>query len=89
MNDFEREHLPEAYRPLSPWAYFGLNILYSLPILGWIFLICHAIGSQNINKKNFARSMFCIYVVILVLIVVLIALGVLTELPVAETLQSF
>ena len=45
MNEFELQHLPEAYRPLSPWSYFGLGILYSLPLVGWIFLIVHAIGS--------------------------------------------
>lgn len=38
MNEFELQHLPEAYRPLSPWSYFGLGILYALPLLGWIFL---------------------------------------------------
>lgn len=47
MNEFELQHLPEAYRPLSPWSYFGLGILYALPLLGWIFLIVHAIGSAN------------------------------------------
>ena len=26
-------------RPLSPWEYFGLQILYSLPLIGFIFLI--------------------------------------------------
>ena len=31
MNEFEQQYLPEAYRPLSPWAYFGLSILYSVP----------------------------------------------------------
>ena len=48
MNDFELQHLPEAYRPLSPWTYFGLGVLYSLPLVGWIFLIVHAVGSQNL-----------------------------------------
>ena len=33
MNEFELQHLPEAYRPLSPWSYFGLGILYALPLL--------------------------------------------------------
>ena len=47
MNEFELQHLPEAYRPLSPWSYFGLGILYALPLLGWIFLIVHAIGCLN------------------------------------------
>ena len=75
MNDFELQHLPEAYRPLSPWAYFGLGILYSLPVVGWIFLIVHAIGSMNINRRNYARSYFCAYVLVIVLVAVLAATG--------------
>ena len=71
MNEFESSHLPECYRPLSPWAYFGLELLYALPVVGWIFLICHAIGSRNVNKRNFARSFF----VVLLLIAVLIGLS--------------
>ena len=31
--------IPPYYRPLSPWAYFGYNILFAIPIIGWIFLI--------------------------------------------------
>ena len=67
MNEFELQHLPEAYRPLSPWSYFGLGILYALPLLGWIFLIVHAIGSANINRRNYARSYFCVYVLAIIL----------------------
>lgn len=37
MNDFEQQYLPEAYRPLSPWTYFGLSILYAVPVIGWVF----------------------------------------------------
>ena len=70
MNDFELQHLPEAYRPLSPWTYFGLGILYSLPLVGWIFLIVHAVGSQNLNRRNYARSYFCVYVLAIILIAV-------------------
>ena len=60
MNDFEQQYLPEAYRPLSPWTYFGLSILYAVPVIGWVFLIAHAVASRNINKRNYARSFFCI-----------------------------
>ena len=76
MNDFEQRHLPEAYKPLSPWKYFGLEILYALPLVGWIFLICHAIGSKNLNKRNFARSFFCVYLLAAAIIAVLSLLGV-------------
>ena len=80
MNEFELQHLPEAYRPLSPWSYFGLGILYALPLLGWIFLIVHAVGSQNLNRRNYARSYFCVYVLAIILGVLLTITGVLSGL---------
>ena len=70
MNDFE----------LQPWTYFGLGILYSLPLVGWIFLIVHAVSSQNLNRRNYARSYFCVYVLAIILIAVLGAMGVLSGL---------
>ena len=73
MNEFELQHLPEAYRPLSPWS-------YALPLLGWIFLIVHAIGSANINRRNYARSYFCVYVLAIILGVLLTITGVLSGL---------
>lgn len=54
--------IPDEYQPMSPWAYFGYEILYAVPVVGWIFLVAHAIGARNINKRNFARSYFVIYV---------------------------
>ena len=75
MNEFELLHLPEAYRPLSPWTYFGLGILYSLPLIGWIFLIVHALSSANFNRRNYARSYFCVYVLVIIIAVVLAAVG--------------
>lgn len=80
MNEFELQHLPECYRPLSPWAYFGLGILYALPLVGWIFLIVHALSGKNINRRNYARSYFCAYVLAIVLVLVLSALGVISGL---------
>ena len=76
MYDMGRDRIPESYRPLSAWAYFGLQLLYAVPLLGWVFLICHAIGSRNINKRNFARSFFCVYIVVIVLVIVLALMGV-------------
>ena len=75
MYDIDRDRIPEAYRPLSAWTYFGLEILYALPIVGWVFLICHAIGSRNINKRSFARSYFCVFVIVILLVIVLLVSG--------------
>lgn len=80
MNEFELQYLPECYRPLSPWAYFGLGILYALPLVGWIFLIVHALSRKNINRRNYARSYFCAYVLAIILVVALSALGVVSSL---------
>lgn len=47
---------PDVFKPLSPWAYFGLSILFSLPVVGFIFLIIFSVSDANINRRNFARS---------------------------------
>ncbi len=64
------------FKPLSPWAYFGLSILFSLPVVGFIFLIIFSVSDANINRRNFARSYWCIYVIIAVAAVVAVASGV-------------
>ena len=68
--------VPEENRPLSPWAYFGLQILFSIPIVGFVFLIVFSCSGANINRRNFARSYWCglLIVAILAFIVVLVAL---------------
>ena len=67
--------VPFNIRPLSPWKYFWLNILYAIPLIGFIFLICHAIGAQNVNKRNYARSFFCILVIILIVVAIFFFTG--------------
>lgn len=76
MYNLDSDRIPKSYRPLGAWTYFGLEILYAIPVVGLIFLICHAIGSENINKRNFARSFFCVYVLALIVIVALLVSGV-------------
>lgn len=70
-----QQELPEQYRPLSPWAYWGLSILFTVPIVGLIFLIIFSFNSGNINRRNFARSYWCSILILLaiLLVVVLIA----------------
>ena len=69
----EEMDIPSIYRPLSMWEYFGYQLLYGIPIVGFIFLIIHAFGNTtNINRRNFARSYFCIFIVIAIVIGLLI-----------------
>ena len=67
--------LPKAYRPLSPWNYFGRSILYSIPVIGWIFLLVHAIADKSRHGRSFARSYFCALLVGAVAAVVALLLG--------------
>lgn len=63
------------YAPLSPWAYFGLQILYGIPVIGLIFLIIFSINGSNINRRNFSRSYFCVLIIVLVLIGIALIFG--------------
>ncbi len=70
-------NIPLEYKPISAWGYFGYNILFSIPIIGFIFLLVYALGgTRNINLKNYARSFFCIYAIIGIILGVLVATGV-------------
>lgn len=64
------------YKPLSPWAYFGYTILFHVPVVGFICLIIFSFDNSNINRRNFARSYFCIYLLLAVVIIIMLLLGV-------------
>ena len=72
-----QEQLPEKFRPLSPWAYFGYGILFSIPLVGLICLIVFSFNDTNINRRNYARSYFIVLLIAVVLLVVLAFAGVL------------
>ena len=66
--------LPEEYKPISMWGYFGYELLFSIPCVGFIVLLVFAFGgNKNINVRNFARSKFC-YIIVLGAIIAIIAL---------------
>lgn len=66
--------LPDKYKPLGAWEYFGYTILFSVPLIGIICLIVFALSSDNINRRNFARSYFCYVVIAFILVFLMIAL---------------
>ena len=72
MND---KNLPYEYKPISMWGYFGYELLFSIPVVGFIFLIIYAFGgTQNRNLKNFARSYFCFIIIVFILCMVIAAI---------------
>lgn len=69
------EDLPPQYRPLSAWAYWGLGLLFTVPIVGLVFLIVFSCSSANINRRSFARSYFCWMLLIGIVITVFLLAG--------------
>jgi len=69
-----KKEIPEENKPLSPWAYFGLQLLFAIPVVGFIFLIIFSISGSNINRRNFARSYWCSLIIVAILAIICIVL---------------
>ena len=54
----------EEFRPLSPWAYFGYSVLFTVPFIGLIVNLVFCFSSENINRRNYARSFWCAYLLL-------------------------
>lgn len=67
--------IPPEYKPLSPWAYFGWSLLYSIPFVGFVLLIVMSFAPRNKNHKNFTRSYWCGALIALGIVVVTLILA--------------
>ena len=68
--------IPPEYKPISAWGYFGYNLLFAIPLVGFILLIVFSCGgTSNVNLKNYARSFWCGLVIALVLILTFVLMG--------------
>ena len=70
------ENENNQYRLLSPWAYVGYGILFTLPVIGWILAIVFALNDDNLNRRNFARGCWCGVLVAVIVAVVGMVMGV-------------
>lgn len=74
MDDYSR--VPEEYRPISMWGYFGYSILFSIPFVGIILICIFSFGgSRNINLRNYARSYFCWLLIAAIIFALMLMLG--------------
>lgn len=54
----------EDYTPISMWGYFGYELLFGIPCVGFILILIFAFGgTKNVNLRNFARSFLCVYII--------------------------
>lgn len=71
----ENKNIPANYQPLSAWAYFGYQLLFSIPVIGLICLIIFAFNNDNINRKNFARAFLCINILSVIVFAIVVGMG--------------
>ena len=69
---------PAQYKPLTAWQYFWLSVLFSVPVVGFVFLIVFSFSKGNINRRSFARSHWCAAIIALIVVSVAAMLIVLT-----------
>lgn len=55
---------------ISPWGYVGYSILWAIPVLGWLIWLFNCF-SRKTNKRNYARSIFCTFILGVIVSVVL------------------
>ena len=71
----EENQLPEKFRPLSMWAYVGYQLLFTVPLVGFICLLVFAFGaSSNKNLQNFARGVLALRVIAVVIAILITVL---------------
>lgn len=70
------ENENNQYRLLSPWAYVGYGLLFTLPVIGWILAVVFALNDDNLNRRNFARGYWCMVLVVVILSIVGMVMGV-------------
>jgi len=76
------ESLPDNLKPLSPWAYLGYSLLFSMvPCAGLILAFVFAFSKgENVNKRNFARyyllTLAISLVISIIMVIIFAALGI-------------
>lgn len=80
--------LPEQYRPINMWAYFGIELLLGIPVVGFILTFVLAFAPTNQNLKNFVRSRFCFWIIGGIITGIIVALVLSGVFAVSNILES-
>jgi len=76
---------PSEYRPVSSWGYYGLSLLYLIPVIGWVCFLVFTFEGSNINRRNYTRSIWCrILVRLIILVLIAATLMIALRIPPAE-----
>lgn len=87
VKEIKEDDLPEKYRPLGAWTYFWLSVLFAVPIVGFIFLIIFSFNDSNINRRSFARSYWCAYLIVAIALAVMLIFAAILGVGLIEAIQ--
>ena len=59
---------------ISAWGYIGYAILWSIPGIGWLIWLINCFSRKE-NLKNYARSIFCGFLLSLIIVALMAAVG--------------
>lgn len=80
---------PAEFAPLGAWAYFGWNLLFSIPIVGFILLIVFSCGAGgNINLRNYARSHFCSLILVGIFFLIIIFIAIISGVGIIDVFED-
>ncbi|MGI6072598.1 MAG: zinc-ribbon domain-containing protein [Lachnospiraceae bacterium] len=68
-------NIPANLRPISAWGYWGLSILFAIPVVGFVFLIVFSCSRGNLHRRSFARSYWCNLILVGVALLVILIVG--------------
>ena len=79
FSEFDPFDIPPEYRPLGAWAYIGYSLLFSIPILGFIFTVVFSFSGANYNRRNYARMHLILTILAVIFLLVMYFTGVLSQ----------
>ena len=69
-------YVSDLNKPITAWGFVGYTLLFAIPLIGQIILICFAIGSSRVAVRSYARSYFCWILLGILITVALPVMGV-------------
>lgn len=63
-------NIPYEYKPIGAWGYIGYNLLFAIPLVGFIMMFVFGFGGTgNVNVRNYARSFLLGYLISIIFII--------------------
>ena len=63
-------------RLITPWGYIGYSLLFSIPVLGLIFILVFSFSKKYPCRRNYARAVLIGVIIALIVCVIMYFSGI-------------